>query len=108
MTKILGADKDEQPHVYRAQQARHVIANSSRLRFVFWWECAHARGGMADYVQWHTDNAEDAQHIIFSTCGITSVGQLEDQWLPWKKRSDAQKQWDKLCKAYLTWRGDAV
>ena len=39
-------------------------------------------------------------------CGITSVGQLEDQWLPWKKPSAPQKKWDKLYAGYMARIGD--
>jgi hypothetical protein len=97
---------DEHPHTYRADQARAIIRNADRNRFVFWWEGVHVRGlSMADYELWNTSTVEDAQHIIFSTCRITSLGQLEDQWVPWEKPSAPQKRWDKLYFAYMLWLG---
>lgn len=100
---------EEQPHVYRAMQARKIIGNAGRSRFVFWYEIKHISfGAIADYEMWHTNTVEDAQHIIFSHCGITSVGHLEDQWLPWKKPSKAQKKWDALYAEYIAWVGNAT
>ncbi len=98
------ADAAEQPHVYRAIQAREIISNAGRSRFVFWYEATKVRFGCTpDYDLWHTNVLEDAQHIIFCECKITSVGQLEDQWLPWKKPSTAQKKWDTLYADYTKW-----
>ena len=98
--------KEKQPHTYRAHQARLIIENAHKSKFIFWFECAHIPlNSIADYELWHTTYIEDAQHIIFEQCGITSVGELEDQWMPWKKPSKAQKAWDKLYRGYTKWTG---
>lgn len=97
-------DPEQQPHVYRARQARRIIENAGRSKFVFWWECAHVPSmAISDYEMWHTNLIEDAQHIIFHACGITSIGELEDQWMPWTKLSKPQKIWDQLYGEYMKW-----
>ena len=97
-------DKKDQPHIYRAYQAREIIENAGNSRFIFWYEITYVPfAAIADYVLWHTTSREDAQHIIFTHCGITSVGQLEDQYLPWKKPSKPQRKWDKLYAGYTKW-----